>query len=78
MDPGRTSADFLDALSNGDPQVASHRLDDLDDWINHGGFVPEKLRSRDISTPELARLLANTAVVLAWAANDLQHEGETE
>ncbi|MGL4554803.1 MAG: hypothetical protein ACRC33_26860 [Gemmataceae bacterium] len=78
MDPDRTYADFLDALSNGDPEVASHRLDDLADWITRGGFAPGNLRPRDIPTPELARLLASAAVVLGWAAKDLQPEGETE
>jgi hypothetical protein len=78
VDPDRTYADFLDALAGGDPEVASHRLDDLADWICRGGFAPAKPRTRDISAPELARLLSSAAVVLDWAAKDLQREGETE
>ncbi|MCI0457787.1 MAG: hypothetical protein L0Z62_12535 [Gemmataceae bacterium] len=77
MDPEATYADFLAALNAGDAEVASHRLDDLATWIARGGFVPSKLLVRTLRPHELARLLTSAAVVLAWAANDLNHEGET-
>jgi hypothetical protein len=75
MDPDQAYAEFLDALKDGDAEVASHRLDDLATWISRGGFVPKKLLIRGIPTPELARLLTSATVVLAWAAKDL-NQGE--
>ena len=75
LDPDQTYDDFLDALSDGDVEVASHRLDDLATWISRGGFVPQKLLIRGIPTPELARFLTSATVVLAWAAKD--SKGET-
>jgi hypothetical protein len=77
VDPDQTYDDFLDALKDGDVLVASHRLDDLATWINRSGFVPEKLKPRMTPTPELARLLMSATVVLAWAARDIDPEGET-
>jgi hypothetical protein len=49
--PDQTCEDFLEALGGGDPEVASHRLDDLAAWIGRGGFVPEKLEPRLTSPP---------------------------
>ena len=77
MDPDQAYEDFLEALAAGDVLVASHRLDDLATWVNRGGFVPEKLKPRMTATPELARLLMSATVVLAWAARDIDPEGET-
>lgn len=77
MDPNATYQEFLQALTDGHPEVASHRLDELATWISRGGFVPAKLAVRLKPTPELARLLVSAIVVLAWAANDLKtDEGE--
>ncbi len=75
MDPDQTYAEFLNALKEGDAEVASHRLDDLATWISRGGFGPKKMLIRGIHTPELARLLTSATVVLAWAAKDL-NQGE--
>lgn len=77
MDPEAAYDAFLDALKCGDAEVASHRLDDLAAWLARGGFVPSNLRIRGRSAPDLARLLQSAAVVLGWAASDLNREGET-
>mgnify|MGYP007095361318 CR=1 FL=1 len=45
--------------------------------ITRAGFVPGRLKTRMTSTPELARLLMSATVVLAWAARDIDPEGET-
>lgn len=76
MDPEAAYDEFLQALKDGDALVASHRLDDLATWINRGGFVPEKLKPRMTSAPELARLLMSATVVLAWAARDIDPEAK--
>lgn len=78
MDPNQCYDAFLDSLEDGDPETASHRLEELATWISRGGFVPRKLAVQMTSTPELARLLVSATTVLAWAAHDLQAEkGET-
>jgi hypothetical protein len=76
MDPEATWADFLAALQGGDPETASHRLEDLSAWLNRGGLVPAQLASQCLRPTRLSRLLASAAAVLAWAANHL-NEGET-
>jgi hypothetical protein len=78
MDPDETYGEFLDALKEGDIEAASHSLDDLATWISRGGFVPEKLLSRGIPIPELARFLTSAAVVLAWAASALTHDDPSQ
>jgi hypothetical protein len=78
MAPDQTYEDFLEALKEGDIEIASHRLDDLANWVSRGGFIPKKLAPRLTPTHELARLLKSATAVLLWAAKDLATEGDIE
>jgi len=71
MDPNRTYADFLEALSDADPEIAAHRAEDLAHWLRIGGFIPAKLADRQLPTEILIRMLTATAAMLHIAAKDL-------
>ena len=44
MDPNQTLVDLLVACEEGDREIAREALDNLRDWINTNGFLPEVKR----------------------------------
>jgi hypothetical protein len=40
MDPNATLMEIESALIEGDKETAAERCDDLNDWLNRGGFEP--------------------------------------
>ena len=48
MDPKACLSDILDALHDGEDDIAKERAEDLLSWLKRGGFVPGDLRKSSV------------------------------
>jgi hypothetical protein len=74
MDPNATYDDFLYALKRGRIGTASDKAEELSDWLNNGGFVPDELKKRKLSAGVLVEMFSNVNLVLMWARADLEDD----
>lgn len=61
MDPTECLKRFITAVENDDPEEAADAYNDLSEWLEKGGFVP------NIGREDLLQLME-------WAANSLEQE----